>query len=109
MSADALDTNRVMEERHTAVVETIHPITLEELKALGEDLFPFLDHPWRQTYFSFLEQNSPARFYHATTHDRVQIIYCNDPQRGIWFMPGGGVGPLQETTLKTMKEVVEKQ
>jgi hypothetical protein len=109
MSTEVQDVNKVMETRRQAIADSIHPITLEQLKTLGEGLFPFLDHPWRQTFFGFIEQNSTARFYHGTTHDRVEIIYCQDQEKGIWFLPGGGVGPLQDAGLKIMKEIVTKK
>jgi hypothetical protein len=109
MSAEVPDINKLMEMRREAITESIHPITIQELKAIGEKLFPFLDHPWRETFFSFLEENTSARFFHATTQDRVEIIYCRDRDKGIWFLPEGGVGPLQETGLKILKEIVVKK
>jgi hypothetical protein len=109
MSTEVPDINKLMEMRREAVAESIHPITIEELKAIGEGLFPFLDHPWRQTFFGFLEENSSARFFHGPTQDRVEIIYCKDKEKGIWFMPGGGVGPLQDAGLKILKEIVAKK
>jgi hypothetical protein len=109
MPTEVPDINELMEKRRKSVAETIQPITIEELKEIGEGLFPILDHPWRQTFFEFLEQNASARFHHGTTHDRVEIIYCQDQDKGIWFMPGGGVGPLQERGLQILKEIVAKR
>ncbi len=109
MSTEVPDINQLMEQRRQAVAQSIRPMTIEELKAIGEGLFPFLDHPWRQTYFGFLEANPSARFFHGTTHDRVEIIYCQDKDKGIWFLPGGGVGPLQEAALKILREIVVKK
>lgn len=102
------DVNQLMEERRKAVAESIHPVTYEELKVLGEKLFPFTDHPWRQAYFEFLEQHRTERFHHGTTQDRIDVIYCQDQNRGLWYMKGGGVGLLQEGSLKILKEIVEK-
>ena len=75
---------------------------------LGEGLFPFIDHPWREKFFNFLTENSDAPFHHATTHDGVHIIYCHAKERGIWFLPGSGMGPLQPKGLKILKEIVEE-
>jgi hypothetical protein len=97
----------ISNERRKAIAETINTISADELKALGEGLFPFQDHPWREKFFNFVNENSGSVFHHATTHDRVHIIYCRDKDRGMWFLPGSGMGPLQALGLKTMKEIVE--
>ena len=109
MSTEVPDINQLMEQRRQAVAKSIRPMTIEELKAIGEGLFPFLDHPWRQAYFGFLEANPSGRFFHGTTQDRVEIIYCQDQDKGIWFRPGGGVGPLQEKGLNILKVIVAKR
>lgn len=68
---------------------------MEELKALGEGLFPNFDHPWREKFFGFIEENASTTFHHATTHDRIHIVYCLAQDKGMWFLPGSGMGPLQ--------------
>ena len=93
-------------ERRKAIEQTIHTISLPELKALGEGLFPQADHPWREKFFNFLNDNSGATFDHALTHDGVHIIYCREKDRGIWFTPGSGMGPLQAKGLGILKEIV---
>jgi hypothetical protein len=93
--------------RRKAVAETIKTISVEELKGLGEGLFPYIDHPWRDRFFSFINENAGATFYYAVTDDRVHFIYCHDKDRGMWFMPGSGMGPMQATGLKIFKEIVE--
>jgi hypothetical protein len=57
----------------------------------------------------FLEENTGNTFYHATTNDQVEIIYCPAKEKGIWFLPRGGAGPLQAKGLKIMKEIVGKR
>jgi hypothetical protein len=99
--------DEITEARRKAIAENIHTITVEELKALGEGLFPYIDHPWRQTFFTFLAENAGATFHHATTHDRVHILYCHAQDRGMWFLPGSGMGPLQERGRKILKAIVE--
>lgn len=109
MSSEPLNLNTVNEARRKSIVDSIQPITIEQMKTLGEQLFPFLDHPWRQEYFQFLQQNPTGRFFHATTHDKIEILYCHDQNRGIWFLTGSGMGPLQEMGLKVMKDTVERK
>jgi hypothetical protein len=99
--------DEITEARRKAIVEAIHPISVEELKALGEQLFPFLDHPWRAKFFDFIRENAGATFHHATTNDRFHVIYCHAQDKGLWFLPGSGMGPIQPKGLKVLKQVVE--
>jgi hypothetical protein len=97
----------ITEARRKAIAGSIRTISVEELKALGEQLFPLMDNPWREKYFAFLDENRGATFHHATTHDGVQIIYCRDKDKGMWFMPGTGMGPMQPNGLGILKQIVE--
>jgi hypothetical protein len=56
------------------VEQTIQPIGIDELKSLGEKIFPFLDHPWRDMFFQFFEENSGSTVYHATTNDQIEVL-----------------------------------
>lgn len=103
---DNLNMDELNEARRQSVAETIHPISLEELKSLADALFPQVDHPWREKLLGFLAANAGATFHHATTHDRIHIIYCGAKNKGIWFTPGSGVGPLQEKGLKALEQIV---
>jgi len=58
-------------------------------------------------FFNFLTENASASFYYATTDDRIHFIYCHTKEKGLWFMPGSGMGPLQAKGLKILKEVVQ--
>jgi hypothetical protein len=107
MPSDNLDIENITEARRKAIEESIHTISVEELKTLSEGLFPSADHPWREVVFRFIEENSGATFYHAMTHDRVHVIYCKAKEKGLWFMPGSAVGPLQPKGLAILKEIVE--
>ena len=104
---DNFNMDDLTDARRKAIAESIHPISVEELKALGEGLFPTHDHPWREKFFGFISENAGATFHHATTHDRVHIIYCRDKDRGMWFLPGLGMGPIQPKGLAILKQIVE--
>ena len=108
MEPENLDIEGIAEARREAIEQTVQEISVEELKSIGEKVFPFLDHPWREKYYQFLEENKGETFYHATTNDRVEIIYCPAKERGLWFLPGGGVGPLQARGLQVLKKIVAK-
>jgi hypothetical protein len=107
MPSDNLNMDDINEARRNAIAESIHMISVEELKTLGEGLFPYLDHPWREKFFGFITENAGDTFHHATTNDRIHIIYCHAKDKGMWFMPGSGMGPLQTKGLKILKEIVE--
>ena len=106
MAYENLNMDEITEARRKAIVELIKPISVEELKTLGEGLFPSLDHPWRDTFFTFITENAGATFHYATTHDQIHIIYCGAKDKGMWFMPGSGMGPLQAKGLKILKAIV---
>ena len=107
MPFDTINMEEITEGRRKAIAGSIRTIGVEELKALGEKLFPHMDHPWREKFFAFITENSGATFHHATTHDRVQIVYCHAKDKGMWFMPGIGMGPMQPKGLGILKQIVE--
>lgn len=109
MEPENLDIEQITEDRRKAIEKSIEVISSEDLKSLGEKLFPFLDHPWRQTFFEFIEENASQTFYHATTHDAIEIVYCPAKEKGIWFTKGRGMGPLQARGIEILKEIIENR
>ena len=107
MPFETINMEEISEDRRKAIKESIRTIDVEELKALGGRLFPFVDHPWREKFFGFIAENPGATFHHAITHDGVQIIYCHAREKGMWFLPGTGMGPMQPKGLGTLKQIVE--
>ena len=107
MFHENLDHGDITKARQKALRQSIRSISIDELKSLGESLFPTFDNPWREVFFEFIKENSGSTFYYARTHDRVKFVYCHARDKGIWFMPEGGAGPLQARGLKIMKEIVE--
>ena len=107
MQSENLNMNEITEARRKAIAKSIRTISVEELKTLGESLFPYHDHPWREAFFTFISKNAGATFHHATTDDNIHIIYCRAQDKGIWFLPGSGLGPLQAKGLKILKKIAE--
>ena len=107
MPFETINMEEITKARRKAIAESIRTISAEELKALGEELFPLMDNPWREKFFGFITENAGATFHHATTHDRVQIIYCHAKDKGMWFVPGIGMGPMQPKGLGILKQIVE--
>ena len=104
---DKFDPDSLRQERRKAITESIRTATPEELKKLGGEIFPYADDPWRETFFKFLEDHRGCTFYHATTNDNVNIVYCRDQDKGLWFMRGAGKGILPERGCQAMKDAIE--
>jgi hypothetical protein len=95
------------ENRRAMVRKTIHPITIPELKKLGEARFPIVTDPWCIRYFEFLKSHPDGRFYRADVPEHAEIIYCRDSNKGVWFLPEKGMGILQRKGLEIMAEAVD--
>ena len=108
MAFEAFDLENLDKERRKTIAKSIRSISVDELKALGEEIFPMAGDPWREAFFRFIAENPGAAFYHAVTSDGVNIVYCRDQDKGIWFLPGSGVGPLQATGRQTMKDIIAR-
>ena len=107
MPFEKFDLENLDKERRKAIAKSIRTISVEELKKLGAELFRYADDPWRETFFRFIAENAGATFHHAVTSDGVNILYCRDKDKGAWFFPGTGMGPLQERGRRAMKEIIE--
>src|SRR5438552_15552632 len=106
MPFETINMEEITKARRKAIAESIRTISVEELKALGEELFPLMDNPWREKFFVFITENAGATLYHGTTHDRDQIIYCHAKEKRMWFMPGTGMGRTQTKEQATFKQFV---
>ena len=107
MESEHIDTESIVHDRRVAVAESIREIGTSDLKALVERLFPDVTHPWLEPFRHFVEENAGCLFYHAATHDGVEIVYCRAKEKGIWFVPGVGTGILQPRALEALREIVD--
>ena len=103
---EKFDLGNLDKERRKAIAKSIRTTSVEELKAIGEEVFKYADDPWREAFFRFIAENPGCTFHHAITSDGVNIVYCRDKDKGMWFLPGSGMGPLQATGRKIMKEMI---
>ena len=108
MPFDTFNLETLTKERRKAIAESIRTVSTDELKTIGNEIFKFADDPWRDAFFTFISENPGATFHHAVTSDNVNIVYCRDRDKGMWFLPGSGMGPLQDRGKKIMKEMIEK-
>ena len=100
------DAEAIDDVRRKAIASSIRIISVEELKKLGEEIFDSPDRPWRQTFLSVVYENPGATFYHASAGEGVIVLYSRDDDKGLWYLPGNGIGPLSEGGRQLMKEAI---
>lgn len=92
--------------RRESVAKTLRPIDVSAVAAMGEDLFPFPDDPWREKFFAFVAENPNATLHHAQLPEEGEILYSHTHGRGIWFIPGKAMGIIQPKGLAVLAEIV---
>jgi|LakMenE01Jun11ns_1017448.scaffolds.fasta_scaffold8914874_1 hypothetical protein len=107
MSYDDWPDNTI-ENRLEMIRKTIQPTTTGELRKLCERYFPVVTDPWAERFTAFLNEHSQDKFYLAEAPGGAWIAYCHDAGRGIWFIPGTGVGILQPKGLQALAGIVDK-
>src|SRR5262249_8327277 len=106
MPFEKFDLENRDKERRKAIAKSIRIISVEELKKLGEEMFNDPDRPWRRKVVHFIVVNPGARFYHASASEGVVFVYSRDGDKGLWYLPGSGLGPLSEAGRRLMKEAI---
>ena len=109
MEHENLDIEGITKARRGAIEASMRMISVQELKTLGAELFPYFDNPWRETFFDFIQENGRNPFYYARAKERIEVVYCPDGEKGIWFVRGNGMGLIQERWLKIMKEILDQR
>ena len=101
------DAEAIDNERRKAIAKSIRIISVEELRKLSEEIFDSPDRPWRQTFLLLIAENPGATFYHASAGEGVIFLYSRDNDKGMWYLPGSGVGPLSEGGRQLMRKAIE--
>ena len=100
------DVQALDNERRKAIAKSIRIISVEELKKLGEEMFDDPDRPWRQTANQFVAEHPGDTFYHADAGQGVIFLYSRDGDKGLWYLPGSGLGALSEGGRRLMKKAI---
>jgi hypothetical protein len=100
------DAEAIDNERRKAIAKSIRIISVEELRKLGEEIFDEPDRPWRQTFLSLIAENPGATFYPATAGEGVIFLYSRDNDKGLWYLPGSGIGSLSDGGRQLMKKAI---
>ena len=94
------------EERRRAVQESLQSMSVAELRKVVKELSDFEGDPWQENFVSVIDAHPEASFYRAVTQEGAIILYCPGEDTGVWFLPGSGMGPLQATGRKVMKDAI---
>jgi hypothetical protein len=62
MPFDKFDLENLDKERRKSVANSIRAMSVEELKALGNEIFRYADDPWREKFFGFIAENPAPLF-----------------------------------------------
>ena len=91
MASEKFDLENLDKERRKAVANSIRTMSVEELKALGNEIFRYADDPWREKFFGFIAENPGATFHHAVMSDGVtsftaaiKIRACGSSRGAAW-------------------------
>jgi hypothetical protein len=103
-----VDPDKINEERRKAVTKSIRIINVDELKKLADEIFDSPDDPWKQTLLQLIAENPNAAFYHADAGEGVIFLYLRDQDKGLWCLPGSGLGPLSARGRQIMKEAINR-
>src|SRR6476646_5238228 len=100
------DAGAIDDDRRKAIARSIRIISVEELKKLGDEIFDSPDRPWRQTFLQLIEEHPGGTFHYADAGQGVIFLYSRDNDKGLWYLPGSGLGPLSEGGRRLMKEAI---
>ena len=94
-------------ERRKRVAESLRQISLAELLVtLSQHEEEFVGNPSRDEFLRLMQEQPQPTFYQAIAQDDVVVYYCRDADFGVWVVPGSGMGPLDETGKRIMKEAI---
>lgn len=107
MQPENLNIQECMESRRLAITDSLRTISVAEVNALTDELFPHANHPWREEFITVINDPTSGTLHHAMADERMHILYCHNKNIGLWFIPTGGMGPLQSSHLGIMKGIIE--
>ena len=97
-----------MNERREAIRRTIRRVDLETIRALGAERFGNAVDPWAERFEKFLNSHPRGRFYQAEVPGGFEIAYCHDTGDALWFLPGSGMGVVQEKGRTFLRNLVNE-
>jgi hypothetical protein len=107
MASEKIDIDEIDAARRKSIASSIRSVSAEDLKALSAQIFPAPENPWREIMIGFIAENPGASYHHALSSDGVHFIYCRDKDKGLWVLPGKGVGPMQARGRQYMAQLIQ--
>jgi hypothetical protein len=100
--------DELWKERRQGIQESLAAISIDELKNIVKQHDEeFVDDPWRNEFLRLIAEQPQASFYRAVPQKDAVVYYCRDADFGVWVLPGCGMGPLDATGKRLMKEAIE--
>jgi hypothetical protein len=95
-------------QRKESARRTLRDASIEELRALVEQLFPDGTHPFAEPFSKFIQEHASEKAVRAETADGISLVYYPRVNRGMWYKleaTGASVGLLGTTSLKALSEI----
>ena len=82
-------------------------ISVDELKKHSRDqLAEFEGDPWQENFLRIIAECPQGSFYRAVVPEGATVLYCREEDAGVWILPGGGMGPLEEEGKRLLREAI---
>ena len=102
-----LDIETLTEARRKAIQQSLRSMTVDELRKIARDeLADFEGDPWQENFLRIIEEHPQGSFYRAVVPEGAIVLYCRDEDTGVWILPGSGMGPLEESGKRLLREAI---
>jgi len=102
-----LDIQTITEARRKAIQQSLRTISVDELKKIARDqLAEFEGDPWQENFLRIIAERPHGSFYCAVVPEGATVLYCREEDTGVWILPGGGIGPLEDSGKRLLREAI---
>ena len=102
-----LDIQTITEARRKAIQQSLRTISVDELKKIARDqLAEFEGDPWQENFLRIIAERPQGSFYCAVVPEGATVLYCREEDTGVWILPGGGMGPLEDSGKRLLREAI---
>gem|GEM_PF-423476 len=102
-----LDIQTITEARREAIQQSLRSISLDELKKIARDqLSEFEGDPWYTAFVRIIDEHPHGSFYCAVVPEGATVFYSREEDTGVWILPGSGMGPLEDSGKRLVREAI---
>jgi hypothetical protein len=102
-----LDIQTITEARRKAIQQSLRTISVDELKKIARDqLADFEGDPSQENFLRIIAEYPQGSFYCAVVPEGATVLYCREEDTGVWILPGGGMGPLEDSGKRLLREAI---